>query len=646
MHCLRVGTALLVLTTVACRDNPSGPAGSDLTVEILQAGVPFEEETLAPGTTLQLNVTPWTGAGVAQDDGALDWSSTDASVATVDGSGRVTAVQVGTTLIIVSTGEHADTGRVNVATAVAGSLECSAAHPGLSMPVGEVRVLAGTESVELCLPGGATGADFVLVPFNASVAAAARLETRLVASFSTPAGVGPAKALSTRTAAFARGVVSNERFHELHLQRSRAALASRLSAGQAAFQVGGRAASAPGELMQLNAAALSRTPCLDSDYRTGRVVAVSDRAVVVADTTNPQNGFSQEDYLAIAEKFDDLIWPVNSQNFGDPSDIDANDRVILFFTRAVNELTPPEADSYVGGFFYNRDLFPKSGASACAGSNEAEMFYLLVPDSNGEVNGNVIEKELVLSRTAAVLAHEFQHLINDSRRLYITKAPEWEDAWLNEGLSHIAEELAFYAASGHTPGENLGSTSIEGESARAFDQYNLENVIRYIYYLGWPEESSPMGEVERLETRGAAWAFLRYIADREPGDDAAMWRRLVDSPTSGLKNLEAVLGVDPRAWMHDWHISVFADDAGVAVAPEFTQPSWNFRALTPLLDPSGMFPLRVTGLGPDSPGLSLQGGGAAYFQVGVGSGGERAVRMTVEGLPPPSRMKLGVVRMR
>ena len=611
-----------------------------------RAGIQFEEETLAPGATLQLEAKVWTSTGVAQDDGALDWLSTDASVATVDGSGRVTATQVGTTLIIASAGEHADTGLVNVATAVAGSLQCSAADPGLSMAVGDVRVLAGTEAVELCLPGGATGADFLLVPFNASVAAAARLETRLVASFWTARGAGAAQSLSTRSATIARGVVSNEGFHELHLQRSHTALASRLPVRQAAFQIAGRATSAPGELIQLNAAALSRTPCLDSDYRTGRVVAISDRAVVVADTANPRDGFSEEDYLAIAANFDELIWPVNSQNFGGPSDIDGNDRVILFFTRAVNELTPPDADSYVGGFFYNRDLFPKSGSSACAGSNQAEMFYLLVPDPNGKVNGNLIEKELVLSRTAAVLAHEFQHLINDSRRLYVTQAPVWEEPWLNEGLSHIAEELAFYAASGHAPGENLGSTPIEGESARAFDQYNLENVIRYIYYLRWPEESSPMGEVEQLETRGAVWAFLRYVADRELGDDAGMWRRLVDSSTSGLENLEQVLGVDPRVWMRDWQVSVLTDDTGLEVDPEFTQPSWNFRALTPLLDPSGMFPLRVTGLGPDSPGLSLQGGGAAYFQVAVGSGGERAVRTSVDGLPPPSRLKLGVVRMR
>jgi hypothetical protein len=34
----------------------------------------------------------------------------------------------------------------------------------------------------------------------------------------------------------------------------------------------------------------------------------------------------------------------------------------------------------VGGFFFKRDLFPTSGQRASEGSNEAEMFYMLVPN--------------------------------------------------------------------------------------------------------------------------------------------------------------------------------------------------------------------------------------------------------------------------
>src|SRR5688500_8053605 len=155
-----------------------------------------------------------------------------------------------------------------------------------------------------------------------------------------------------------------------------------------------------------------------------------------------------------------------------------------------------------------------------------------------------------------------------------------------------------------------------------------------------------MGNVDELGTRGATWAFLRYLADREPGDDAAMWRRLVNSTTLGLDNLESVIGANPRDWMHTWEVSVYTDDAGFAIAEHFTQPSWNFRALTPVLDPTGRFPLKVSALTPTSPSVLLEGGAAIFYQVGVQTGTRRAVRTTVNELPPPSRLRLAVVRTR
>src|SRR5690606_35085411 len=345
-------------------------------------------------------------------------------------------------------------------------------------------------------------------------------------------------------------------FHRMHLERSRAELAPALRASLGVPPAPARAVSAVGDLLKLNATTLFDSGCSSPEYRTGRVVAVSQRAIIVADTANPRNGFSQADFEDIAETFDELIWPLDTGAFGDPSDIDENERVIIFYTRAVNELTPAGADSYVGGFFYNRDLFSKTGSTACAGSNEAEMFYMLVPDPTGQINGHVRTRDFVFERTFSVLAHEFQHLINDSRRLYVNKALVWEEAWLNEGLSHIAEELAFYAAAGLEPGENLGSGAIVGDQARALNRYNLDNLERYNRYLRAPAENSLMGDVSLLATRGAVWSFLRYMADRDPGSDATLWKNLVNSTTMGLANLEAVLGVNPREWMHDWEVAV------------------------------------------------------------------------------------------
>lgn len=646
--------ALLVLLSAAlgaCRDGPVDPSRQAMTLEMRRGSVPFEEETLAPGSTLNLTAVLITSSGTDQDASGLAWSSTATEVASVNGTGMVTAIAPGTTRIIVSAGERADTGIVNVAVPVSGALACAPGDQVLSLAVGETATMIGEEATRFCLPGeGAEGSDYLIVPFNASSTAGARLETRVEASPRPSTSVAPqpqplAAQLAPRRAG-TREPIPDQRFHDLHMERSRAEFEPALRLSLNAPRVARQAAPTVGTHIQLNASTLAGTGCEDPTWRTGRVMVVSERAIIVADTLNPAGGFTTADYQAIADVFDDLIWDVNVANFGEPTDIDENGRVIIFYTRAVNELTPANAASYVGGFFYNRDLFSRRGATACAGSNEAEMFYMLVPDPQGEVNGNVRGRNFVMERTYSVLAHEFQHLINDSRRLYVNSAPVWEDNWLNEGLSHIAEELVFYEASGFEPRQNLGTTPVAGASSPVFMRYSLDNVERYIRFLREPEEHSVMGAVEELATRGASWAFLRYAADRDPGDDRALWTRLVNSTTRGIDNLEGVLGVNARVWMHDWQVSVYTDDAGLPVASEYTQPSWNFRLLTQILSASGQFQLSTIRIGSGSSNLRLAGGGAAFLRTSVADGERQAVRTTVNSLPPPSRLRVAVVRLR
>jgi hypothetical protein len=94
--------------------------------------------------------------------------------------------------------------------------------------------------------------------------------------------------------------------------------------------------------------------------------------IVVADASNPASGYTDADYASIASTFDNLVDPTDTKAFGSPTDIDGNGHVVLFFTRAVNELTPASSTSYVAGFFYARDLFPSTPSpdfQACATSN-------------------------------------------------------------------------------------------------------------------------------------------------------------------------------------------------------------------------------------------------------------------------------------
>src|SRR5690606_39016634 len=124
--------------------------------------------------------------------------------------------------------------------------------------------------------------------------------------------------------------------------------------------------------------------------------------------------------------------------------------------------------------------------------------------------------------------------VNDSRRLHINKAPVWEETWLNEGLSHVAEELMFYRAASLSPGMNLGEADFEDSVARgAFRHFQLDNYERFHTFIRNPDSASPIG-VDQLSTRGATWSLLRYAADRHSGAEAPLWRALAgESRTAG-----------------------------------------------------------------------------------------------------------------
>jgi hypothetical protein len=109
------------------------------------------------------------------------------------------------------------------------------------------------------------------------------------------------------------------------------------------------------------------------------------------------------------------------------------------------------------------------------------------------------------------LAHEYQHLINASRRMFVnTTATDFEETWLNEGLSHIAEELLFYRVSGLTPRTNISASTIRASQAYidAFNDYESDNFGRYREYLRRRRSSRPYSDNGFARDAGATWAFL------------------------------------------------------------------------------------------------------------------------------------------
>ena len=392
--------------------------------------------------------------------------------------------------------------------------------------------------------------------------------------------------------------------------------------------------------------------CQVPDNRAGRVVAITNNAIVVADTGNPTGGYTDAEYLTIGLQFD-TVFVMDTTAFGSPTDIDNNGKIIMFFTRAVNQLTPAGSQSVVGGFFYGRDLFPKTDSpilganSACPTSNVAEMFYLLVPDPNGVVNGNVRSKTFVQHLTNSTTAHEFQHLINASRRLYInTAATDFEVVWLNEGLSHVAEELLFYKQSASlAPRMDIDSTKFKGNQTNV-DSYNFNeqaNFGRFRLYLLKPSVNAPYAPNDSLETRGATWSFLRFAADHRGTSDGDTWKKLVNSTTTGLTNLQSVFGTGLTSIFNDWAVSNIADDDPPDSPAEWQQPSWNFRSVYDFIPSIKQYPLATVTVGDNAPlAVTVNGGGAAYVRFTVAANQVGSVKWTT----PSTGVAMSLVRLK
>jgi len=407
---------------------------------------------------------------------------------------------------------------------------------------------------------------------------------------------------------------------------------------------------AVGDLVTINVNASD--PCANPLYHAARVVAIGTKALVLNDTLNPKPGFSTADFQRYAAKFDTLVYPLDVDAFGEPTDIDKNGHIAIVFTRSVNELTPRGAFSFVGGLTFSRDLFPQVGtarAQACAASNEGEYLYLMAPDPSGTINGNRRTNGFVDTNTTAVIAHELVHLINASRKLYVnTAAPKFEVKWLDEGLAHIAEELLFYRESGLTSRSNLTYFTLS-QTARTRTAYQADiaaNVGRYREYLTSTSASSPYRSGDELSTRGAAWSFLRYLADRRGASDGDVFSKLINNSAVGIANLQAVFGNDVPSFVRDWSVAQAVDDVQ-GVAPELQQKSWNWRSIFGGVTASpALYPLPVTHMSASTSSYagSVVPGGSAFFDFTVAANDTATFTLDGQAGAPASGLQLVIVR--
>jgi hypothetical protein len=174
------------------------------------------------------------------------------------------------------------------------------------------------------------------------------------------------------------------------------------------------------------------------------------------------------------------------------------------------------------------------------------------------------------------------------------------------------------------------------------------NFGRYSVFLEGPHLSSPMATNDQLATRGAAWALLRYAADRAGAVDGDLWRRLVDGKNTGAANLDDALagtGMTATGALKDWSAAVAVDDLHPAVDPALTQPSWHFSTAMAVLGyRSG--PATFALLDGQPLSFQVRAGGSAFFVFAADAGRQALVQITSGGGVAQPGMRLTLVRTR
>ena len=300
----------------------------------------------------------------------------------------------------------------------------------------------------------------------------------------------------------------------------------------------------------------------------------------------PPNGFTDAQLAALGNTFDLDLYTIDVATFGAPSDIDGNGRVIVLLSPLINKLTDRSVCSsqgYIAGFFDATDLLP---AQFPAASNNAELFYALVPDPGATVSCAHLVAT-VEQLTLSTFIHEFQHMISFGQHSILRSGHE-EDPWLNEGLSHLAEELGsrFYENRYPPPSGRTDPDQAFPDSSQGFISGDLYNSYHYLLKPS-STDSTDKASVSNwgngdgsLVQRGGVWLFLRWLGDQQ---DSLVYGKLDQTSNTGVTNIQVASGVSFPTLFGEFALALYTDSLpGVArssIPSAYRFTSRNLRAL-------------------------------------------------------------------
>lgn len=244
-----------------------------------------------------------------------------------------------------------------------------------------------------------------------------------------------------------------------------------------------------------------------NSYKTVAAMAecVRDNIILFVDTRVGIDVLDDAEIDEACEALDDLVGDVTDL-LGDTSDVNGDGRLSVLITPQVN-LLGGSMGGIIVGYFFGADLYNRTNSNPV--SNEQEIVYVIAPDPTGEYGPRISKSWFHDELLRAVVPHELQHAISYNQHVFENGGSS-EESWLNEGMSHLIEDLVGYGNG---------------------------NPARYGMFLANPaitplvKTSSP-----NLRERGAAYLFMRYLYEQSDDGDAFL-RRLIDTNLTGIENV-------------------------------------------------------------------------------------------------------------
>jgi hypothetical protein len=363
-----------------------------------------------------------------------------------------------------------------------------------------------------------------------------------------------------------------------------------------------------------------------------RVREISARGIFVEDVANPVP-LAQSVLEQAANEFN-VIYDVDVDHFGEPGDVDLNQRVVIVVTREVNRIpsSPPLA------FVSSANLFP---VAQCPASNEGEFFFMRAPDPTGQFTAGVYTATDLAEDFPNLLAHELAHIIQGARRRAV--GGQFMVSWLAEGLATSAQEVAGFQVLGLQNGQNYGRARIYpqlGADPRTFFNH-MSDLLAYFGYdfgsapgshrAGAPEECSWVGNTAAggtpgpcaFATRilyGVPWSLIKNAIDRYHGGPAgqkAILRAFSDrrgSPAGGFADLQAVLGRPITTLIAEWAPVLYLDDRYPAAG--FQLANWNIRDIAAAWQtPNAELMPRVRAFAGFTDAFNVRAASAGYYEI-------------------------------